>query len=79
MVTFTPVSCADVYDADAPECDSCGDSGTEIYLHGPHEVDRTCTECHGFGRRLECPACDDGAKPSTGDTCGLRNGFGALY
>ncbi|MFH8635467.1 hypothetical protein [Streptomyces goshikiensis] len=79
MTTFTPVSCGDAYGTDAPECNSCDGSGTEMHLHGPHEVDRTCTECHGIGRRLECPACDDGVKPSTGDTCDLCDGFGALY
>ncbi|WP_327302952.1 hypothetical protein OG730_04625 [Streptomyces sp. NBC_01298] len=79
MPTYTPISCADVYDRDAPECDSCEGTGTEAYLHGPYEVDRECAECHGIGRRLDCPACDDGVNPATGDTCDLCDGFGALY
>ncbi|MFD8023707.1 hypothetical protein ACFV6G_25195 [Streptomyces lavendulae] len=78
MPTFTPVSCVDTLGVDAPECETCEGSGTEIYLHGWREQARECEDCQGTGRRLDCPSCEDGATPHD-DTCPICGGFGALF
>ncbi|MFE5719017.1 hypothetical protein [Streptomyces erythrochromogenes] len=78
MPVFSPVDCADALGVDAPECITCEGVGTEIYLHGPHEQVRECEDCRGIGRRLDCPACEDGATRDD-DTCPICDGFGALF
>lgn len=78
-VTPIAVDAYEVLGVTAPECDECEGSGVVTYCHGPHERERECDHCHGFGRRLPCPHCIDGTQSGTGDTCPTCGGYASLH